>query len=79
MVGLTFASVELPYRIDRLLIETVATPDCDSRADPASIYRAELFIGHYHLRLIGYFCFGLTLLLIAVGLATRKSGSAELG
>jgi hypothetical protein len=53
-IGLTIAGVVLPCRIDRLLMETVATPDFDSRATPARIYRAELFIRHYHLRLIGY-------------------------
>ena len=50
---MAFASVELPYGIERMLMETVATPDFDSRSNPASIYRAELFIGCYHLRLLG--------------------------
>jgi protein-S-isoprenylcysteine O-methyltransferase Ste14 len=78
-VGLTFASVELPYVLDEALQKLITTPGDDSHANAASVYRTELFIDHFHLRPIGYACFGLTLLLIIAGFATQKSGFAALG
>lgn len=53
-IGLTFASVELRYSVDRLSMETVAMPDFDSRSNPARSYWVELLIGHFHIHLIGY-------------------------
>lgn len=78
-VGLTFATLELPWVVDDWLQRTVATPGFDSHAGEMSRFKTELFIGHFHLRSIGYFCFALTLLLIAAGFATKKSGLAALG
>ncbi|HUU45310.1 MAG TPA: HEAT repeat domain-containing protein [Acidobacteriota bacterium] len=78
-IGLTFATVELPYVIDDLLQRSVSTPSLDSHADSISRFKTELFIDHYHLRLIGYICFALTVLLIIIGFATRKSGLATVG
>jgi protein-S-isoprenylcysteine O-methyltransferase Ste14 len=77
--GLTFASIELPYIIDRYLIDTVTTPGFDSHANETSEFMAELFISRFHLRLIGYACFALTLALIAAGFLLRKSGLAAIG
>jgi protein-S-isoprenylcysteine O-methyltransferase Ste14 len=78
-VGLSFASVELPYLIDEAIMEAVPTPGFDSQADEVSRIKTELFISHYHLRAIGYGCFGAILLLIVVGFVTRRSGFAALG
>ncbi|MBT8398713.1 MAG: hypothetical protein KJN92_17185, partial [Gemmatimonadetes bacterium] len=78
-VGLSFASVELPYLIDRALIENVPTPGFDSQGDEVNRLKTELFISHYHLRAIGYACLGAVLLLVGVGFATRKTGLAALG
>jgi len=78
-IGLTFASVELPYLLDAALQELITTPGGDSHAGVASVQRTELFIDHFHLRFIGYACFGLTLLLIIAGFVTRKSGLAAIG
>jgi protein-S-isoprenylcysteine O-methyltransferase Ste14 len=78
-IGLTFASVELPALLDEYLQTLIPTPGGDSHASPAQVYRTELFIGHFHLRLIGYVCFALTILLIVVGFATRRSSLAALG
>jgi protein-S-isoprenylcysteine O-methyltransferase Ste14 len=78
-VGLTFASVEIPSIIDEGLQSLIRTPGDDSHASPAQVYRTELFISHFHLRLLGYVCFGLTLLLIIIGFAQRKSGMAAVG
>ena len=53
-VALSFASLELPYVTDGLLQRIVASPGFDSHADETSLFKAELYIRHYHLRTIGY-------------------------
>ena len=78
-VGLAFATVELPYLVDDLLIETITTPDLDSYADDVTQLKTELFIAHYHLRAIGYVCFALLVSFIVAGFATRRSGLAAVG
>jgi protein-S-isoprenylcysteine O-methyltransferase Ste14 len=78
-IGLTFATVELPYLIDALLQNNITTPGLDSHADEMSRLKTELFISHFHLRLIGYACFALLVLAIVVGFATRKTGLAAIG
>jgi protein-S-isoprenylcysteine O-methyltransferase Ste14 len=78
-IGLTFATVELPYLIDGALQDAVTTPGLDSHADQISVLKTELFIAHYHLRLIGYFCFALLVLLVVAGFATRRTGLATVG
>jgi protein-S-isoprenylcysteine O-methyltransferase Ste14 len=78
-VGLTFATVEVPYRIDKALQEQVTTPGFDSQVSAASRLKTELFIAHFHLRTIGYVCFAVVLLLIAAGFATRRTGLATAG
>lgn len=78
-IGLTFATVELPYIIDDFLQNTIPTPGFDSHANDISILKADLFIDHYHLRLIGYTCFGLTVLLIIAGFISKRSGFAAIG
>jgi len=78
-VGLSFASVELPSLVDEAIMETVPTPGFESQVDEVSRLKTELFISHYHLRAVGYLCFGLVLLLIGVGFATRRSELAALG
>ena len=78
-IGLTFASIELPYIVDDLLQRVIPTPGGDSHANASQVVKTELFISHFHLRLIGYICFALTVLLIVVGFATRKSSLAAFG
>jgi protein-S-isoprenylcysteine O-methyltransferase Ste14 len=78
-VGLTFVTVELPYVVDDILKNTLTTPNIDSHANETSVLKTELFISHFKLRLIGYVCFALMLLAIAVGFATRRTGLAALG
>ncbi|MBN2185376.1 MAG: HEAT repeat domain-containing protein [Candidatus Krumholzibacteriota bacterium] len=78
-VGLTFATVELPHRIDTLLQNNITTPGFDSRADDASDIQTELFISHYNLRLIGYVSFSLMILLLIIGFSTQRTGLAAVG
>jgi len=78
-IGLTFATVELPYVIDGLMKKIITTPAIDSHADEISVFKTELYISHYKLRLVGYVCFGLTVFLIIAGFATRKSSFAAIG
>lgn len=78
-VGLTFATVELPYLLDDFVQRTVMTPGFDSGLDAVSQFKTELFIAHYRLRTIGYVCFTLLVGLIVVGFATRRTGLATLG
>lgn len=44
-----------------------------------SRFKTELFIAHFHLRLIGYTCLALLVLAIVVGFATRRAGLAAVG
>jgi protein-S-isoprenylcysteine O-methyltransferase Ste14 len=78
-IGLTFVTVELPYLIDEALQGAITTPNLDSHADEMSVLKTELFISHFHLRLIGYICFILMVAAIVVGFSTRKTGLAALG
>ncbi len=78
-IGLTFVTVELPYLIDEVLQRAITTPDLDSHVDEMSVLKTELFISHFHLRLIGYICFALMVAAIIVGFSTRKTGLAALG
>ena len=78
-VGLTFATVELPRVVDQFLQHNVVTPGWDSHADGGTRLKTELFIAHYHVRLIGYVAFFLLIGLIAAGLSTKRTGLAALG
>jgi protein-S-isoprenylcysteine O-methyltransferase Ste14 len=78
-VGLAFATVELPYLVDGLLQSAITTPALDSHADDVSRLKTELFIAHYHLRLVGYVAFALLVGLIVAGFTTRHTGLATLG
>jgi len=78
-IGLTFASVELPGLLNKALYDRVPALDGDSHADESTELRTELFISHYHLRLIGYICFGLMIVLIAAGFISGKRGLASAG
>jgi protein-S-isoprenylcysteine O-methyltransferase Ste14 len=78
-VGLTFATVELPYHVDRLLQNTIAAPGGDSHADAVARLKTELFMAHYHVRVIGYVGFLLLVALIVLGFSTKRTGLAALG
>jgi protein-S-isoprenylcysteine O-methyltransferase Ste14 len=77
--GLTFATVELPELVDGFLQRAIPTPGGDSHADEVALLKTELFIAHFHVRMLGYAAFFLLVALIAAGLATRRTGLAALG
>jgi HEAT repeat protein/protein-S-isoprenylcysteine O-methyltransferase Ste14 len=78
-IGLTFASFELPRLLHTALGKATPALEGDSHADEAAIYRTELFLDHYHFRVVGYVCFGLMVLLIVAGFATGKAGLSSIG
>lgn len=78
-VGLSFVTVELPYLADQAIMDHVHTPGFDSQADASARLKTQLFISHYHLRAVGYACFGAMVLLIVAGFATRRKRLAMLG
>jgi len=78
-IGLTFASIELPSLLSSLLYRTIPHPAGDSHADDLSVFRTELYIQHYHIRLIGYISLALVIMLIAAGFITKRSGLASAG
>ncbi len=86
-IGLTFASIELPRLVDSFIGRNIDSLDVatveQNRAnwDPDGIgeFKTELFLQTYHLRLIGYSCLALIIILIAVGFITNKSGLSSAG
>lgn len=78
-IGLTFASVELPRIVDAFLHERIDFLDAATGLDEVTAYKTELYLQHYHLRLIGYVCLALIIILILVGFITNKSGLSSAG
>jgi HEAT repeat protein/protein-S-isoprenylcysteine O-methyltransferase Ste14 len=86
-ISLTFASIELPRLVDSFLNRNIDSLDVATvsrdRAnwDPEGIgeFKTELYLQTYHLRLIGYSCLALIIILIAVGFITNKSGLSSAG
>jgi len=78
-IGLTFASIELPRLLDLFLAKRIDTPDVATGLNALSDYKTELYLRHFHLRLIGYGCLVLIVILIVVGFATEKTGWASVG
>jgi HEAT repeat protein/protein-S-isoprenylcysteine O-methyltransferase Ste14 len=86
-IGLTFASIELPRLVDSFLGRNIGSPDVATvsgdranwDADGIGEFKTELYLQTYHLRLIGYSCLALIIILIAVGFITNKSGLSSAG
>jgi HEAT repeat protein/protein-S-isoprenylcysteine O-methyltransferase Ste14 len=78
-IGLTFASVEMPRLLHSALVKATPALEGDSHGDETTVYRTELFMDHYHFRLIGYACFGLMVVLIVAGFASGKAGLSAAG
>jgi len=78
-IGLMFASVEIPKTIDQVLNQKVDFLDVASGQNEISEYKTELFLSYYHIRLIGYTCLGLILILIVTGFVLEKRALASAG
>lgn len=78
-VGLTFASIELPGLVDSFLHGNVDFLDVATGSGSESEYKTELYLRHYHLRLIGYCCLAFIIILIVAGFITDRSGLSSAG
>jgi len=86
-IGLTFASIELPRLVDSVLGRNIGAPDVATVSgdrtnwdpDGTGQFKTELYLQTYHLRLIGYSCLALIIILIAVGFITDRSGLSSAG
>ena len=78
-VGLMFSSVEIPKAVDNLLDRNVNFLDVATGQNELTKYKTELFLSHYHVRIIGYGCLGLILILIVLGFVLEKRALASVG
>lgn len=78
-VALMFAFIELPRWIDSMLQQYVGFPGFDQGANEFAIYKSNLFINAYNLRLIGYGSLIMVFVFIVVGFITKKSRWAWAG
>ena len=78
-IGLTFASIELPRLLDTFLAKNVETPDVATGLNALSDYKTELYLRYSHLRLVGYICLAVIVIMIVVGFITGKSGWTSAG
>ena len=77
--ALTFASIELPRLLDEFLATIIDTPDVATGLNASSDFKTDLYLHYYDLRLVGYCCLALIVILIVVGFVTEKSGLASTG
>ncbi len=78
-IGLMFSSVEIPKAADKLLSRNVNFLDVATGQNELTAYKTELFLSHYHIRIIGYGCLGLILILIVLGFVLEKRALASVG
>lgn len=75
-VALTFVTIEAPRVLNRFIRENSDVPDIHPVIEPELI---EEFMRANHVRLIGYSCLAVVILLIVVGFITEKKGLSSLG
>ncbi|MBN1482085.1 DUF1295 domain-containing protein [candidate division KSB1 bacterium] len=78
-IGLMFASAELPKAVDQMLGEKISFLDVATGQNELSDFKTELFLSQYHIRLIGYICLGIVILLIILGFVLEKRGLVSTG
>jgi HEAT repeat protein/protein-S-isoprenylcysteine O-methyltransferase Ste14 len=78
-IGLTFVSVELPRLLDSFIAKNINTPDVATGLDSLSDYKTDLYLRFFRLRLIGYACLAVIVLMIVIGFVTEKSGWTSAG
>ena len=77
-IALTYASVELPIILNSFLNRIIDFPGYDS-AHPIHINKTASFLDSNYIRIIGYACLAIIVLLIATGFITKKSGLVSAG
>lgn len=77
--GLLFASFEAPRALDKMLRDKIDFLDVATGQNQLTAYKTELFLSHYHIRLIGYICLALILILIILGFVLEKRGITSTG
>jgi protein-S-isoprenylcysteine O-methyltransferase Ste14 len=75
-VGLTFATLEAPRVLHRVVARFIDIPDFHPAIEPEVI---EEWMNSHHVRTIGYVCLALLILLIIVGFVTERTGLSSLG
>ncbi len=70
-VALTFATLELPRVLNRIIRENWDVPDIHPVIDPALIQE---FMSRNHVRLVGYTCLAVVIILMVVGRITQRRG-----
>ena len=78
-IGLMFSSVEIPKAVDGLLSRNVEFLDVATGQNELTAYKTELYLSHYHIRLIGYICLGIIIILIIIGFVLEKRAMASMG
>lgn len=75
-VALTFATLEAPKVLNRVIRENLDVPDIHPVIEPELI---EEFMSRNHVRFVGYTCLLVIVILIVVGLIGQKRGLSSLG
>lgn len=75
-VALTFATIEAPRALNRSIRENFDVPDIHPVIEPELV---DEFMRSNHVRLIGYSCLAVVILLIVVGFTTEKKGLSSAG
>lgn len=78
-VGTTFFTVEVERFVERTITPTIASSPGVETMNREIYVGIDQFMASNHVRVIGYACFGLVILLAVVGLITEKKGLASLG
>jgi len=73
---LTFATLEAPRVLHRIVSNFIKVPDFHPAIEPEVI---EEWMSSHHVRIIGYSCLALLILLIIVGFATERTSLSTLG
>jgi protein-S-isoprenylcysteine O-methyltransferase Ste14 len=75
-VALTFATIELPRALNRFVDAALGIPHFHPVIEPDLI---EAFMRSNHVRLIGYSCLAVVVVLILAGFVTERTGLSSLG
>ena len=78
-IGLTFSSVELPRLVDSYISQNFNFPNIGTGSGAESDFKTNVYFDYYHIRLIGYICFAIVIILIVTGFITERIGLSSTG